>query len=79
MQRLSQAIKAVFSDFDESQFNEKLEMGQIPGWDSMNSVNLQLQIELAFNVKFGDFSLNDEHRVSDVINFLQTKGIKINN
>lgn len=73
MQRVSKAIKLVFVKFDESVFNENLEMGQIPGWDSMNSVNLQLQLESLFNVKFGDFALNDYHKVSDILNFLKER------
>jgi acyl carrier protein len=75
MQRLSKAIKTVFSDFDESQFSRDLEMGQIPGWDSMNSINLQMQIESMFNIQFGEFNLNDYHKVSDIINFMKGKGI----
>lgn len=77
MQELSKAIKSVFRSFDESQFNDNLEMGHIQGWDSMNSVNLQLEIESRFKVKFGDFILNDYHRVSDIIKFLKEKGIVI--
>ena len=75
MQRISQAIKSVFPEFDISRFRQDLEMGQIPGWDSMNSINLQMQIESMFNIKFGDFSLNDYHKVSDIVNFMKEKGI----
>lgn len=77
MQRLSKAIKSVFKNFDESQFNLGLEMGQIPGWDSMNSINLQLEVESRFNIKFGDFTLNDYNKVIDIVNFLKEKWIEL--
>lgn len=75
MKRISNAIKLVFPEFNESQFRQDLELGQIPGWDSMNSINFQMQVESMFNVKFGDFSLNDYNKVSDVTKFLKEKGI----
>ena len=56
---------------------KELEMGQIPGWDSMNSVNLQLSIKEEFDVELGDFSLNDYSTVKDIIDFLSEKGIKV--
>ena len=77
MTRLVGAITAVFPDFDDTAFSPDLEMMQVPGWDSMNSVNLQMQIQSTFDVQFDQFYLNDESKVSDIITFLKSKKIPL--
>ena len=77
MERIRQAIKTVFPDFDESTFNPDMEMQQIPGWDSMNSVNLQVQIDTIFGVKSEEMGLNDYSKVSDITAFLKSKKVSV--
>ena len=79
MIRVVEAIKTVFPDFDEATFTNDMEMLQIPGWDSMNSVNLQMQLQALFNVQFDQFVLSDESRVSDIVAFLKSKKIALTN
>ncbi len=77
MERIRQAIKTVFPDFDESTFNPDMEMLQIPGWDSMNSVNLQVQLDTLFGVKSEEMGLNDYSKVSDIVAFLKSKKVTV--
>lgn len=75
MERIRQAIKTVFPDFDEATFSQDMEMLQIPGWDSMNSINLQVQLDNTFGVKSEEMGLNDYSKVSDIVAFLKSKKI----
>lgn len=77
MVRLVNAIKTVFPEFDESTFSTDMEMLQIPGWDSMNSVNLQMQIQNEFGVPMDQLVLNDESRVSEIVAFLKSKKVAL--
>jgi acyl carrier protein len=79
MQRIVEAIKTVFPDFDESTFSKDLEMEQIPGWDSMNSVNLQAQLDTLFGVKSEELGLNDYSKVSDIVTFLKARKVSLKN
>lgn len=77
MERIRQAIKTVFPDFDEATFSPDMEMLQIPGWDSMNSINLQVQLDNTFGVKSEEMGLNDYSKVSDIVAFLKSKKVTV--
>jgi len=77
MTRVVNAIKTVFPEFDEAAFGPDMEMVQIPGWDSMNSVNLQMQLQKVFDVPFDQFALTDETRVSEIAAFLKSKKVSL--
>ncbi|MEQ1908301.1 MAG: hypothetical protein ABMA15_05730 [Vicinamibacterales bacterium] len=77
MVRLVNAIKTVFPEFDDATFSNDMEMLQIPGWDSMNSVNLQMQIQSDFDVSLDQFVLNDESKVSEIVAFLKSKKVAL--
>lgn len=79
MELLLKAIKSVFEDFDEKEFNENLEMSEIPGWDSMNSVNLQLEIESVFGIDFSKFIIGGNHKISDIIENIKSGSTKDKN
>lgn len=77
MTRVRDAIVAVFPDFDPATFSEDMEMLSIPGWDSMTSVNLQMQLQTVFEVPFESFVMGDETRVSEIAAFLKSKKVKL--
>lgn len=77
MTRVVSAIKTVFPEFDAAVFNTDMEMAQIPGWDSMNSVNLQMELQKTFEVPFDQFVLSDETRVSEIVAFLKSKKVAL--
>ncbi len=69
--KLLQAVKEVFPDFDDKIFSPNLELEAIPDWDSMNSINLQLALEEVFQKDFADAPLNGEDTVSDLMIFIK--------
>ena len=77
MERIKEALKSVFEDFDEKVFNEDMQLGSIPDWDSMNSISLQMELELIFDVDLSETVLKDEHRVSDLLAILRAAGVSI--
>ncbi len=77
MTRVKDAITTVFPEFDPATFSDDMEMLAIPGWDSMNSVNLQMQLQTVFAVPFDQFVMGDETRVSDIAAFLKAKKVKL--
>ncbi len=79
MEPLKKALKTVFEEFDEKEFSENLELSEIPGWDSMNSVNLQLELESIFGVEFSGFQIGGAHKIKDIIKYLEKHGIRFCN
>ena len=77
MKRIKEALIAVFEDFDESMFNDNLMLGDIPGWDSMNSVNFQIELESIFNIDLSEIIFEEKHKITDVINILKSIGVSI--
>ena len=74
MDKIIAAIKSVFEEFDESEFNPDMLLDEIPDWDSMNSINFQLELETAFEVDLSDVVLTGEHKISDIFEILREQG-----
>ncbi len=77
MERIKEALKSAFKDFDENAFSENMKLGDIPDWDSMNSVNLQMELESVFDVNLSEVILEEEHKVLDLLAILRTAGANI--
>ena len=77
MERIKDALIYVFEDFDEGMFNADMKLGDITDWDSMNSVNLQMELESIFDVDLSDTILMEKHKISDVIDILRSAGANI--
>jgi len=75
MQNLIKATKAVFSEFNEASFQEDMLLAEIPGWDSMNSVNFTLELESVFGVNCNALQLGPNSTFADVVRFLQENGV----
>jgi acyl carrier protein len=67
------SIKSVFENFDENQFSHDMLLEDIPDWDSMNSVNFQAELELAFDVDMSDEVLSGDMKISDVVDILDKR------
>lgn len=72
--QLIEAILRVFPYIDAKALSEEMRLGQIEGWDSMNSINLQVELEKTFGVNLSDFPLGSEHTVAAVVLALRGKG-----
>lgn len=65
MERLIQAIHAVFTDHSGPVTGD-MQLVDIAGWDSMNAVNLQMELEFAFDVDLGGVLLHGKLSVAEV-------------
>lgn len=77
MEKIIAAIKSVFEEFDETELRSDMLLDEVPDWDSMNSVNLQLELETTFEVDLSDIVLTGEYRISDVIKILEEQGASV--
>jgi len=71
--QLIHAIAAVF-EFRESDLRPDLVLGEIDGWDSMNAVNLTLELETAFGVELPGVILTADQTITGVITLLREHG-----
>jgi len=77
MEQLSVAFAAAFDDFDSTMLQPELRLEQIPGWDSMTSINLSLELQDAFAVSLDGLVLQGKQTVADVIRLLQERGAHV--
>ena len=75
MQILEQAITNVFPGSDVSHFTSGTKLGEIPGWDSMNAINLVLEIEVLSGCKNLQLQFDEELTIAQVAEQLQAIGI----
>jgi hypothetical protein len=78
MEQLLSAVRIVFPNFVAPAPGTDIALAEIPGWDSMNSVSLAMEIEAAFGHRFSDVVLTGDHRLSDVVKLLEDRGIRVN-
>ena len=72
-EKLAGALSEVF-EFDASDLRVELVLGEIEGWDSMNAVNLTLELETAFGVELAGVILTAEQTIADVVALLREHG-----
>jgi len=72
-EKLIAATAEVF-DFSAKDFRLDLPLAEIEGWDSMNAVNLTLELESAFSVDLEGIILTADQTLADVVAILQDKG-----
>lgn len=77
MKRILESLKEIFPDFDENTFSKDLELGNIPDFDSMNAVVLQLSLESKFKKDLSELPLHQSTKIIDIIQYLKELGIDI--
>ncbi len=77
MKRILRAIKETFPEFEENKFSEGLTLGSIADFDSMNAINLQINLQAKFGIKFYDFSLKESTSIAEIANFLRNSKIDL--
>jgi len=75
--RLTEAIRAVFDDFAPDELTLALTLGEIPDWDSMNSVNLVLELESTLDVDLQGVLLVADQSIGDLVALLRDRGAKL--
>lgn len=71
-------VQAIFADvFDDPAFDlrDDLRAQDVPGWDSLNHINLIVGIETEFNVQFESDEIAELACVGDLFQLLARYGI----
>lgn len=77
MNLVERAIVRVFPAVKADKLSGQTKLGDIPGWDSMNSVNLQVEIESATARTDLDIVPTAEMTVQDVTQELLKRGVAV--
>jgi len=77
MQKIIACLKEVFPECDPAVITDDSRLGDVPGWDSMNSVNLLMELEAAFSVSLVDDVLTSKQKVADIGTLLRSKGVEV--
>lgn len=72
-ERYVDAIRTVFPDWDGSGDLAATTFESVPGWDSMNSVNLQMELESAFGVNLSDRPAEKRDTLAAYFEYLKTQ------
>ncbi len=71
MERLAKVIKSVFEDFDEGGLRKTMKLSEIPDWDSMNAVNLQLELESAYGIELAATAVRGDTTIGELAALLE--------
>ncbi|HAD83171.1 MAG: hypothetical protein A2509_11065 [Candidatus Edwardsbacteria bacterium RIFOXYD12_FULL_50_11] len=60
MEKIRTALKNVFPELKDEQVVDGLKLYDIPGWDSMNVINLQLELETILGLDLSAFQMTGD-------------------
>ena len=60
-------------DLDDFEFSDETKATEIPGWDSLNHVNIIIAVEKNFNVKFKSVEILRLKNVGDLQKLVDSK------
>ena len=73
---ISQELKKVILNelnLDDFKFQDETIAPEVPGWDSLNHINIILAVEKSFNVKFKSYEVLRLKNVGDLQKLLDSK------
>ena len=73
---ISQELKKVILNelnLDDFNFQDETIAPEVPGWDSLNHINIILAVEKSFNVKFKSYEVLRLKNVGDLQKLLDSK------
>lgn len=70
LNKIIQGIFDIFLDLDGLELDGDTTLGNIPDWDSIAAVNLQVFIQENFNVQMPLDLLNENAKLSEVVKFI---------
>jgi acyl carrier protein len=73
--RLGAALTESFG-MASSDLRPELPLGDLEGWDSMNAVNLSMELERLFEVDLEGAILTADQTLADVVALLRSKGAR---
>lgn len=69
--RIKEGLQELFPEAAAMEMTKDTQLGQIPDWDSMASVNFQSFIEQNFQVTVPQDLLGEEITIGEVISFIE--------
>ena len=60
-------------NLDDFEINDETTADQVPGWDSLNHLNVILAIEEAFNVHLSSYDILKCNNIGNLYNLVQNK------
>ena len=76
MELLIKAIVSVFPEADASKITLDTKLADIPGWDSMNAVNVLAQIEALTGRENLQLTFGNNLTISQVLDALRAQGVE---
>lgn len=77
MKIIENVIVSVFPTVEAKELSGETILGTLPGWDSMNAINLQIEIEAAVGRADLGIVLTDNMTVQDVVLELGKRGVDV--
>ncbi len=78
MNLIKRSILAVFPETNTENLTGSTRLADVPGWDSMNAVNLQIEIETALESNDLNLKLYGKTTVQELEEDLKRRGFQIN-
>ncbi len=60
-------------NLDDFEINDETTADQVPGWDSLNHLNVILAIEEAFQIQLSSYDIIKCNNIGDLYNLVQSK------
>ena len=76
MELLIKAIVCVFPEADASKITLETKLADIPGWDSMNAVNVLAQLEALTGRENLQLAFSSNLTISQVLEALRSQGVE---
>ena len=71
-EQLNEVFRDVFDD-DMITVNDQTTADDIDGWDSLEHINLMVEVEYAFHIKFNMGEINKMKNVGELVDIIQKK------
>ncbi len=71
LSRVIMGLVDMFPEVDGSGINGETKLGELPDWDSMAAVNLQVFIEESFHVQVPLDLLNERVMIAEVVKYIE--------
>ena len=76
MELLIQALVSVFPEADASKITLETKLADIPGWDSMNAVNVLAQLEALTGRENLQLAFSSNLTISQALEALRSQGVE---
>ncbi len=77
MELLRQAIVYVFPEAEGTTLAPDTKLTEIPGWDSMNAINVLLQLQMLTGRADLQLIFNSNLRICDLVESLRSQGVAV--